>query len=188
MDRIETYFPNRMPLNDALTQVQWALIKLQSQPDYADLGLKLTSVDLNLVTYADITASGEVKILVVTVAGEIAAKSTNTLNVTLQPPKAKAVDALGEEEMTTAETVEALGKAMMSVVSHAMNGNPPLELKEGKITVELVVDAKGSITVATPSILEGVLKLLFGEDLGIEAKVGSNLILTSSIELTFGKG
>lgn len=172
----------RIPLDQALVQVQWALIKLQSQPGYADLDIELKTVDLDLVTYTDFSVEGEATVYVVTVAGDIAVKSTNTLKIALRPPAPRTEDEAALDIETVGETIERLGEAMFSIVAQARDGFPPLELKEGGVAVELVVDGGGSVKVATPGAWGKILKL-FGFDASVKA--ASRATRTSTITLTF---
>jgi len=181
----EEHFRFKMPLDKAMRQVQLALIQLQAQPAYSALKLNLTSAELNLVTFTEFSAGGEATVFVVTVAGDVAVQSTNTLRIALEdiPALGRGVTDLG---VSPADTILQLGKAMFQVLAQARDGQPQLVLKDATIAVELAVNANGSIEVAAPNLLKTILSA-FGFEAAVKA--GAKVTRTSSITLNFdGQG
>lgn len=170
-----------MDLSDALEQVQWALLRIGSR--MKQQGVRLDSADLSLETVREVNAKGEVTILVVTVAGSLATKATNTLIISLREPTAKQDEKFKLQAEVQDDLVD-LSNAMFEVLEEAGSSPTiPLELKNGSVKVELIVDATGSLKVSGPKLLREILRNL---GLGASFEVSSNWVSTSSITLNFG--
>lgn len=167
-----------MTLENALTQVQWALLRIRDE--MADLGIRLDSADLNLETVREAKGEGEITVWVVTVAGSIAANTTNTMSMSLRPPTAE-VETRQLQEVQ--DDLVDLSRELFTVVKEAAKSpSIPLEFENGSITVKLVVDKDGSLKVAAPGLLKELLKRV-GFDASVT--VEGNWVSTSTIVLNY---
>ncbi len=176
-----------MPLSDALSIVQKALLQINAQlssDSGSQLGIRLKSADLSLKTMLGAEVDLEAKIAVVTVTGSAAVQSTSTLAISLQPPTPKPIKGLlPTEAIDPVSNLVNLSNGLFEIVQDAMvSPSVPLELKEGTVTIDLVVNAKAGLEIAPGGFWKQVLSAL-----GIEgsAKAAGEFVSTSSISLSF---
>jgi hypothetical protein len=163
----------------ALRQLQFALRDIHEEMNLRRYSVRFKSADISLATRTDVSASGEVTVTVVTVAGTIGVNSTSTLNITLGPPTPDETKDLVD---SASENLKALTRHLLSLIEEASQGAFKLEFQEGSVTTEVVVNAQGEIELAAPGILKSILKF-FGFDASVSAAAA--LIKTSSITINF---
>lgn len=169
-------YPFKVPLTDALAQIQYGLHHLIYDGELEKRGIAIDAVELQLVVARGITVDGKAGAWLVTVAGEVSRKTTETLKIVLPPATA------GLEAKVDSNDVIGLAHAMFQIVDSAAATYPPLMFGSSELIFELLASEKASLEIGKRGIVEKVLDF-FGISLG--AGVAYEQVKTSTATIKF---
>ena len=128
-------------VEELLSQVQDALIKVRDEADKADLPV-LDSVQLDLSTQFSVDGTAKVSLFIISLGGGGGKESSQTLKLTLVPPKAGEISPASDNTIS-----QGLADAILSAAraaKNARNRQPPLTLSELTASIKFVVKLEGS--------------------------------------------
>jgi Trypsin-co-occurring domain 2 len=133
-------FASGRQIDQVLTQVQAALVKVQTEAASASLPA-LASVSLELKTEFGYSAKGELNLYVVTAGGAVENENAQRVLLTLTPPKPYT-----EQPIAASDITESLSTAILAAargIANAQKRKPPLSLSKLEAEIRFVVKASG---------------------------------------------